>query len=55
LRWFLREERGKKNGSSPKTGKKMGDCRSSWDALMKKAAIENFRWHDMRHGGGGPK
>jgi site-specific recombinase XerD len=34
---------------SPKTGKKMGDCRSSWDALMKKAAIENFRWHDMRH------
>jgi integrase len=34
---------------SSKTGKKMGDCRSSWEALMKKAEIENFRWHDMRH------
>jgi site-specific recombinase XerD len=34
---------------SPKTGKKMGDCSSSWDTLMKKAEIENFRWHDMRH------
>jgi site-specific recombinase XerD len=34
---------------SSKTGEKMGDCRSSWEALMKKAEIENFRWHDMRH------
>ena len=34
---------------SPKTGKIMGDCRSSWVNLMKAANIENFRWHDMRH------
>jgi site-specific recombinase XerD len=34
---------------SPKTGKKMGDCRSSWENIMKMAKIENFRWHDMRH------
>ncbi|MDR3231155.1 MAG: tyrosine-type recombinase/integrase [Synergistaceae bacterium] len=34
---------------SPKTGKKMGDCRSSWENLMKMAKTENFRWHDMRH------
>ena len=34
---------------SPKTGKKMDNCNSSWDALLKKAEIENFRWHDMRH------
>ena len=34
---------------SPKTGKKMGNCNSSWEALLKKAEIENFRWHDMRH------
>jgi site-specific recombinase XerD len=34
---------------SPKTGKKMDDCRSSWESLMKAAKIENFRWHDMRH------
>jgi site-specific recombinase XerD len=34
---------------SPKSGKKMGSCRSSWDSLMKKAQIKDFRWHDMRH------
>ncbi|GHS91209.1 integrase [Synergistales bacterium] len=34
---------------SPQTGKKMGDCRSSWESLMKAAKIEHFRWHDMRH------
>jgi integrase len=35
--------------SSPKTGKKMGSCGSAWDNLLKKADIQNFRWHDMRH------
>jgi integrase len=34
---------------SPKTGKKMGCCDSAWDRLLKKAQIEDFRWHDMRH------
>jgi integrase len=34
---------------SPKTHKKMGSCDSAWDGLLKKAGIENFRWHDMRH------
>jgi integrase len=34
---------------SPKTGKKMGSCDSGWESLLKRAGIENFRWHDMRH------
>jgi integrase len=34
---------------SPRTGKKMDDCGNSWNALLKRARIENFRWHDMRH------
>jgi integrase len=34
---------------SPKTGKKMHDCGSAWETILKKAGIENFRWHDMRH------
>jgi integrase len=34
---------------SPKTGKKLDNCNSSWEALLKSAKIEKFRWHDMRH------
>ncbi len=34
---------------SPQTGKKMDDCRTSWESLMKQAQIKDFRWHDMRH------
>ena len=34
---------------SPQTGKKMGDCRTAWESLMKRAQIEDFCWHDMRH------
>jgi integrase len=34
---------------SPKTGKKMDNCKSAWAALLKNAEIKSFRWHDMRH------
>jgi integrase len=34
---------------SPKTGEKMWSCDSAWEGVLKKAGIENFRWHDMRH------
>jgi integrase len=34
---------------SPVTGKKMDNCGTAWEGLLKKAEIENFRWHDMRH------
>jgi integrase len=34
---------------SPKSGGKFTNCKSSWEALLKDAQIENFRWHDMRH------
>jgi site-specific recombinase XerD len=34
---------------SPQTGKKMDNCNTSWRHLLKRAQIENFHWHDMRH------
>jgi integrase len=34
---------------SPKTNKKLDNCGSAWDNLLKEANIHNFRWHDMRH------
>jgi integrase len=30
-------------------GKKMRDCNTARGYVLKKAGIENFRWHDMRH------
>jgi site-specific recombinase XerD len=32
-----------------KNGGQMDNCKSAWKALLKRASIENFRWHDMRH------
>lgn len=34
---------------SPQTGKKMDNCNTAWAALLKRADIQDFRWHDMRH------
>jgi integrase len=34
---------------SPKSGKMFNNVKKAWEALLKDAAIENFRWHDMRH------
>ena len=33
----------------PATGKRMTDIRTSWAGLMKRASIEGFRFHDLRH------
>lgn len=30
-------------------GKPFHDVRTSWEGVLKEAAIEKFRWHDMRH------
>jgi site-specific recombinase XerD len=34
---------------SPKTGEQLHNARRSWEAILRNAGIENFRWHDMRH------
>jgi integrase len=34
---------------SPQTGEIMDNCNTAWENLRKRADIENFRWHDMRH------
>jgi len=34
---------------NPKTGKPRDNVRKAWANLLKRARIENFRWHDMRH------
>ncbi len=34
---------------SSRSGQRFDNCRSAWDALLKAADIQNFRWHDMRH------
>lgn len=30
-------------------GQPMHDMRSSWESILKRAKITNFRWHDLRH------
>lgn len=32
-----------------RTGGRMDNIQSSWEALLKLAKIEGFRWHDLRH------
>jgi site-specific recombinase XerD len=32
-----------------RNGGQMDNCKRAWEALLKRAEIENFRWHDMRH------
>jgi integrase len=34
---------------SPKTNRKLDNCGTAWENLLKNADIQNFRWHDMRH------
>lgn len=34
---------------NPATGKKFDNLKKTWQAVLKKANIENYRWHDMRH------
>lgn len=34
---------------SSKDGKRFNNVRKSWDSLLTKANINNFRWHDLRH------
>ncbi len=34
---------------SSKDGNRFNNVRKSWDSLLTKASIHNFRWHDLRH------
>ena len=34
---------------SPVTRGMLSDVKTAWNAILKDAEIENFRWHDMRH------
>jgi integrase len=34
---------------SPRTGKRFDSINKGWAALMKRASIKNFRFHDTRH------
>lgn len=36
-------------GQRAKTAKPMQKFQGSWDEVIETAAIENFRWHDLRH------
>jgi integrase len=48
-RW--KEQTGKATGIvfGNKNGERFDNIYSSWESLIKSAAIESFRWHDMRH------
>lgn len=46
------EQTGRESGlvfPNPHTGNPYTNCNSSWEALLREAKIENYRWHDMRH------
>jgi len=34
---------------SPVSGSVLDNVKKAWNAVLKRAGIENFRWHDMRH------
>ncbi len=47
--WSIGKDRNGLVFPSPKTGGRMGHCNSAWEAVLERADIEDFRWHDMRH------